>query len=430
MPVKVAVAHLRTFRIHLRELLAEGLRAWHILIAQRPCFGELTGGILFAVEQLCNSRAAVLTWQIHIEHRVNLIKKRQLHRRTAEQHDDHPFAAAAQRVDLIKLILRQSHVLAVAALGLIFIRQTGKDKNGVARVERNALDTALPKDICRCGNHGRVDHGASGALIAHILKQFTGDVQLLGSAQRQHAVVFHQYGTLGGKLRRQCMVRFPIYGSRFGRTHTGVDPFQDVAASLVQRLHRKRAIRNAVQNPTPTNSGITGHFEVKTCLESLHSVTYGAPVGHHNTVKAPLVAQHIGKQPFVLRAKDAVDLVVGTHQGGRLCPFDDILKRLQIQPAHGVFRSDRVAEKAVILAVVHRKMLHAYTDALTLHTLGLRRRHHTGEQRILAEILKVPSAKGIALDIHTGSEQGMNTVVTRFLSDRLPHSARDVRIPT
>ena len=226
------------------------------------------------------------------------------------------------------------------------------------------------------------------------------------------------------------MVRFPIYGSRFGRTHTGVDPFQDVAASLVQRLHRKRAIRNAVQNPTPTNSGITGHFEVKTCLESLHSVTYGAPVGHHNTVKAPLVAQHIGKQPFVLRAKDAVDLVVGTHQGGRLCPFDDILKRLQIQPAHGVFRSDRVAEKAVILAVVHRKMLHANTDALTLHTLGLRRRHHTGEQRILAEILKVPSAKGIALDIHTGSEQGMNTVVTRFLSDRLAHSARDVRIPT
>ena len=52
------------------------------------------------------------------------------------------------------------------------------------------------------------------------------------------------------------------------------------------------------------------HLQVKSGDQRRHPVLHGAPVGDDKALEAPVVAQHLGQQPRILRGVYAVDLVV------------------------------------------------------------------------------------------------------------------------
>ena len=96
---------------------------------------------------------------------------------------------------------------------------------------------------------------------------------------------------------------------------------------------------------------------------------------------------------------DAVDLVVGGHNGQRLgfahCDFETG----QIQFAHGAFVDHGVARLSTQLLAVDGEMLRACGDAVALNAANQARCHTSGDNRIFGVVLEVTSAQRVALDV-------------------------------
>ena len=236
----------------------------HVLIAHRPCLGKLAGRVFDAEQQVIHRRAAVLPRQVHVEDRVDLIAERKFKGRPAEQHDDGLFAAFRKRVDQFQMLLRHPHVLAVAALGFVFIRQSRKDQHRVAFRKRDALHAVRVEGVLRRCDLRRADHGASRALIAHVLEELARNVQLFRALERQHAVVFQKNRAVRRDLARKRVMRIPVHGRGIGGLCVPVDPVQDIAARLVKVLRRQRTVLNAVEDPSAADCRIARHFKIET----------------------------------------------------------------------------------------------------------------------------------------------------------------------
>ena len=182
VPVIVTVADLGALGEDFDRAFGVGVVTGYVLIAKRPCLCQLAGGILLAEKQLRYGSTAVLTGQIHIKDGADLIVKREFYRGTSEQHDYDLLTAFAELVDRGELFIGQSHMLPVVTLGLIVIRKSGECEHDVAFFKRNALDASLIKGVLGRGERGRIDQRTACALIAHILEQLAGDVQLLFAA--------------------------------------------------------------------------------------------------------------------------------------------------------------------------------------------------------------------------------------------------------
>ena len=163
--------------------------------------------------------------------RVDLIAERKFKGRPAEQHDDGLFAAFRKRVDQFQMLLRHPHVLAVAALGFVFIRQSRKDQHRVAFRKRDALHAVRVEGVLRRCDLRRADHGAARALVAHVREQVPRDVQLFRALERQHAVVFQKNRAVRRDLARKRVMRIPVHGRGIGGLCVPVDPVQDIAST-------------------------------------------------------------------------------------------------------------------------------------------------------------------------------------------------------
>ena len=296
----IAIADLRPLGIDLVDSLAEGFVRGNVLIAHRPRLGELAGRVFHAEQQIIDRRAAVLSRQIHIENRVNFIAERNLERRTAEQDDDDLLPAFRKRVDQPEMAFRHAHVLAVAALGFVFVRQPRKDQDRVALLERVRLYAVRVERVLRRRDLRRSDHGAARALIAHVFKELARNVQLLRAGKRQHAVVLQQHRAVRGDLGGKRMMRIPIHRLRIGGLDGFADPVEDVPAGFVEILHRERAVFDAVKDPPAADRRIARHFKVESGFQACDAVVHRAPVGHDDAVEAPFFSENVGKQPFVL----------------------------------------------------------------------------------------------------------------------------------
>ena len=285
------------------------------------------------------------------------------------------------------------------------------------------------KCVLRGRDKGRVDHGAASALIAHIGKERTGNVQFFRSGKREYAVIFQQHRAIGSDLSRKLMMHFPVRGTRFGRFHVTVDPAKNVPAGFVQIFHRKRAVCHAVQDLTAAVRRIAGHFEIQPRTHTLYAVMRSAPVGHDHAVKAPLGTEHVCEKPFVLRAEGSVDLIIGAHQRGRFRVLHDVFEGFQIDRADRLLGSDRIAHHAVVFRVVQRKMLHGNAHALGLDALDFRRAHDTRKVGILGKVLEVPAAERISLDVDARTQKRMHAVMTALSGDRSAHFPGILRIP-
>ncbi len=94
----------------------------------------------------------------------------------------------------------------------------------------------------------------------------------------------------------------------------------------------------------------------------LDDIAHGSAVGNHIAVKAPFVPEHRGQQPGIGRAGNAVDGVVGRHDGLRLSPADAGFEGRKIVLPHLLFADDGIALETVVFLVVRREMLRGGND--------------------------------------------------------------------
>ena len=144
---------------------------------------------------------------------------------------------------------------------------------------------------------------------------------------------------------------------------------------------------------------------------------HGAPVGHHQPVKAPVSAQYVRQKPLVLAAIFAVDLVIGAHHRRGAALFDDDLEHLQINFAHGAHVGDGISHKAIVFGIVEGEVLDAGGDAFALDALHLRRRQFAGEKRVFGKIFEVAPRRGAAFDVRARAQNDVHAVFVRLFAD-------------
>ena len=66
-------------------------------------------------------------------------------------------------------------------------------------------------------------------------------------------------------------------------------------------------------------------------------------------------------------------------------------------------------------------MLDAGIDALALDAAYIRRRHLSGQIRILGKILEIPSAQRASLDVHARTQKNIHAKRLRFLAQRFSY---------
>ena len=194
------------------------------------------------------------------------------------------------------------------------------------------------------------------------------------------------------------------------------------AHGLVENGLRKPAAADRVDDRAAVVHSVTGHVEVAAGGECGDAVMRRTPVGHHDAVEAPLIAQDAGEQFAVVGAEDAVDRVVGAHHGGRSRIADDALELAQIDLAQRPFIDDAVADEPVVLVRVRGEVLDRRGDAVRLDGGDERRTEGARNERVLGEVLEVAAAQRVALDVHAGREDHVNLEIDRLARDRLAHA--------
>ena len=126
---------------------------------------------------------------------------------------------------------------------------------------------------------------------------------------------------------------------------------------------------------------------------------------------------------------DAVDLVVGGHDGHRPgfahCDFE----AGQVQFTHGTLVDYGIAGLAAEFLTIDGEVLRTCGNAVTLDASNQARRHTTGDDRIFGVILEITTAQRVAFNVHARTEQYVYVKIVRFLAERFAHFLGECRIP-
>ena len=120
---------------------------------------------------------------------------------------------------------------------------------------------------------------------------------------------------------------------------------------------------------------------------------YRTPVRDNKALETPLFAQYLSQQPVVLRAVNAVHLVVGAHHRPRLGELHHPLERRQIDLPQGALVDLCANPKSIILLVVCGIVLQRRTNPLALGALDHRGREFCSQPRILGDIFEISPAQ-------------------------------------
>ena len=345
---------------------------------------------------------------------------------------------------------------AVEALGFVDGRQAGEDDGdrGAARRRHRVRDqrivalAALRVVAGRVGDLRRVRHegldgvkravepcrrhlGTSGALITRLFGEGAdhGD-GAVGPKGQEPPFVLEEDGTLGGRAPCQGVVRVLV--------QVRVAPFEfrpreaqrDVAAhGTIEFRLRQPTVAHCLGDAAIVDATARGHFQVEAGGESQHPVVGGAPVRHDQPLESPLLAKHLVQQPLVLAAVDPVQAVVGTHDRPRPALAHHGLEAAQVDFPQGAFVHDRVDEHAAGFLIVGGEVLDARAHALGLDAVDQRGRHCAADQWILGEILEVPAAQGMALDVHARPEQHGDVLGGALFTEGHADFAQQVAVP-
>ena len=177
-----------------------------------------------------------------------------------------------------------------------------------------------------------VDMPAATAAYQCIVTIDTQQGHSLAFFQRQHAFVLKQHHAFGRHLTGYLSMSLEVglVAVLIVVEYGGLDQHaQNVLHAPVKVALGDDAGAYAIQNLTQL-SLCARHQHIIACTYLTCSVLLSPPVGHHKTIKAPFVTQHIFQQPAVLRGQDAVDLVVRRHDGPWLALLDGNLEATQI----------------------------------------------------------------------------------------------------
>ena len=115
------------------------------------------------------------------------------------------------------------------------------------------------------------------------------------------------------------------------------DVLQHAAHVAVYILHLKTTCLHGLYDVGGL-CAVAWHHQVVACRDFLlcgQVVAFTNPVGHHDALEAPLVAQHVGEQVFVALGVDPVNLVVRRHDGPRVALANHPFEPAQIDFAQG-----------------------------------------------------------------------------------------------
>ena len=205
-----------------------------------------------------------------------------------------------------------------------------------------------------------MDITTAGTADDDVMGAVAKECQFLSGCQRQGVtLVLQQHHAFRGGLSRD-----PCMGIQIGPVADGLmtegsrphDQVEDAFDVSIQHLHIKLAISGRVQQCLLLRLG-SGHQQVIACLHLFHRIRPRKPVGHHDALKAPFIAQHILQQPGVFRGIGSVDPVVGSHDRPRTAFLDGDLETHQVQLAQRTLADLHVDGVAVPFMVVGCVML-------------------------------------------------------------------------
>ena len=161
----------------------------------------------------------------------------------------------------------------------------------------------------------------------------------------------------------------------------------------------------------------------------LGAVVAAEPVGHHEALEAPFVAENRGLQVLALGGVGAVDLVVGAHHGPGVGFLDGDLEALQVDFALGARGDDGVVPGAVRLLVVVGEMLDGGAHVVLLDAAYIRRRRLAGHDRVLGVVLEVAAVQRVAVDVQGRGEIDVGAVLVDLFTHGLAHVLHQLLVP-
>ena len=402
------------------DLLAEGVAAGYVIVAQRPGFGQLAAGVCLAGQQVGGCRAARLPGQTHVQNRLDFVQPRRFHGTAAEQHHDGVGVGGGHGFNQAVVPIGHGHRLAVKALGLINIGQTCADHGnfglagGFGGFAQGFLRHAalfitarhkgrIGQSVAQGGQLCGVDMARPRALIPHGARYLANQYDVLFRQRQDIVLIFQQHRAVFGDFLRQFVVCVLVKGVSLGASFTLQRQRNHTRRTGVHVAFGQAAVLNGGGDPVLHIIAAARHTQIAPGVHGFDAVAEGAPVGDDQAFKAPVTAQYLGQQPGIVTGVDVVDARIAAHDGLGLCVFDNSLKRGQIQLPHRALVHLAVAVEPLVLLVVGGKVLQACARAAALRALHPCRAHSAGNAGVLGKILKVASAKRVALNVDAGT---------------------------
>ena len=278
---------------------------------------------------------------------------------------------------------------------------------------------------------GGADLGAASALEPRGTGELAEhrDGQAGRVMQRQHAaVVLQQHEALRGRAAGQRMVRPRVRIRRAPGPGPQHQPEHPGHRLVEHRLREPPGGHRGDDGPV-AEPEVGRHLQVQPGGQGGDPVMHRAPVRHDQPVEAPLVPEHLGQQPPVLRRVLAVDLVVGAHHRPRPGCGDHVLEGGQVDLAQGALVHVGADPEPVGLLVVRREVLHARPDLLRLQAVHQPGGEPAGQERVLGQVLEVAPAQRRALDVDPGAEDDRDVLGARLGAQRRAHLPGQPGVP-
>ena len=173
----------------------------------------------------------------------------------------------------------------------------------------------------------------------------------------------------------------------------------------------------------------TGHQQVVAGLQLGHGVAAAVPVGHHQALETPFLAQQRGQQIVAFGGVRAVHEVVARHHRPGLRLLHRELKPLQVDFAQGPLAHRRVQLHAVEFLVVHGEVLDAGAHALAFYPVHEGGGHVAGHQRVFGIVLEVAPTQRVAVDVHARGQQHVDAKGPHLAPKCRAHPPHQGRIP-
>ena len=193
---------------------------------------------------------------------------------------------------------------------------------------------------------------------------------------------------------------------------------QDVADAVVESLTAHSPAFHGFYNLTH-DFLLARHHQRRAGVEQVGSRPAHGPVGEHEAVKAPLVAQQSAHKVAVGLRELSRNFVVRPHHCPRTGVFHTHLESLEIYLPQSTSAHAGVVVFFSGLLVVGHEMFKARAYAFVLYAFDYFRREDTRQIRVLRIILEIAAAQRVAHYVDAGSKQHVHAIAARFLAHKL-----------